>query len=68
MTKPSLLRRLFLCPTSLCETFKTASDEDGMWGECVRCGKRVGYLSRLELREIGSREYEAEMLRRKLAE
>ena len=61
---PSLLRRLTLCRMSLCETFKTTSDKDGIWGECQKCGKRVGYTDRASLRYIGRREYEAEMRRR----
>lgn len=54
----SLIRRLTLCRLSLCETFKTASDENGVWGECQKCGKRVGYVDRASLREIGRREEE----------
>lgn len=63
----SLIRRLTLCKLSLCETFKTHSDEAGIWGQCQKCGKRVGYVGRLELREIGRREYEAEMRRREVS-
>lgn len=55
----SLIRRLTLCRLSLCETFKTNSDERGIWGECQKCGKRVGHVDRNELREIGRREWEA---------
>jgi hypothetical protein len=54
----SFIRRLMLCTLSLCETFKTASDEAGIWGECQKCGKRVGYVDRGSLREIGRREFE----------
>lgn len=59
----SLIRRLTLCKISLCETFKTASDAAGIWGECQRCGKRVGYIDRISLREIGRCEHEAKMRR-----
>lgn len=62
--KVSLIRRLTLCKLSLCETFKTASDEQGIWGECQKCGRRVGYTDRAALRDIGRREYEAEMRQR----
>lgn len=61
---PSFMRRVILCKLSLCETFKTASDEYGIWGECQKCGRRVGYVNRADLRRIGRREYEAEMQRR----
>lgn len=52
----SLIRRLTLCKLSLCETFKVASDKNGLWGECQKCGKRVGHIGRLELRAIARRE------------
>lgn len=59
MGKATLIRRLILCKLSLCETFKTASDESGIWGECQKCGKRVGYVDRRSLRDIGRREFES---------
>lgn len=58
MLGASLIRRLTLCRLGLCETFKTASDESGIWGECQKCGKRVGHVDRAGLREIGRREFE----------
>lgn len=63
----SLIRRLTLCNLSLCETFKTASDEHGIWGECQKCARRVGCIDRTTLRDIGRREHEAEMQRQKAA-
>lgn len=51
--KRSHFRRLVLCRLHLCQTFQTASDDDGSWGECVLCGKRAGYVSRKALRRYG---------------
>lgn len=42
--------RLPLCWLSLCQTFRTNSDETGCWGECQLCGKRVGFVDRATLR------------------
>ena len=50
---PSLIRRLTLCKLSLCETFKTNSDEHSIWGECQKCGRCVGIVDRRSLRNIG---------------
>jgi hypothetical protein len=34
----------------------TKDDDFGIWGECVECGKRVGYISRVEIRAYMDRE------------
>jgi hypothetical protein len=33
-----------------CCPFQTQSDETGCWGECVDCGKRVGFVTSEQLR------------------
>lgn len=35
---------------------RMAEDENGMWGECIRCGKRVGYIDREILRKFADAE------------
>jgi hypothetical protein len=49
------LARKALCALQLCQTFRTQEDEFGIWGECERCGRRAGYMSRAELRAVGDR-------------
>lgn len=49
------LWRLPLCWMQLCG-FKTNSDDGGIWGECVTCGKRAGYVSREDMRRYIDRE------------
>lgn len=44
----NLLRKLS-CTIGACP-FKTNSDEHGVWGECTRCGKRAGYVTREQIR------------------
>lgn len=61
--RASLIRRLTLCRMQMCP-FTQGSDETGVWGECVRCGKRSGFIDRATLRAYADREYEAEMRRR----
>lgn len=39
----------------LCKCY-TQSDNDGVWGECVICHKRYGYVTREELRSYCDRE------------
>lgn len=51
MTRPTLLRRL-LCLANLCGTFITKSDNTGVWGECVICGRRSGFMTHAELDAI----------------
>lgn len=46
-----------LCWMRLCETFRTASDDTGCWGECEICHKRVGFVSREQLRRFADAEY-----------
>jgi hypothetical protein len=50
-----------LCWLGLCQTFRTESDDTGAWGECSLCGKRVGFVSRADLRAFADAEYEREM-------
>jgi hypothetical protein len=38
---------------------QTMSDDSGCWGECVKCGKRFGFVSRADLRACADREYDA---------
>lgn len=52
-------RRAVMCPLGLCRTFSTNEDEHGIWGECSKCGKRAGYISRATLRAYADREVEA---------
>lgn len=52
----SFLRRTLLCPLGLCETFKTASNDHGVWGQCEKCGKVSGYVSRSDLRKFAESE------------
>jgi len=49
--------RKVLCFFSLCETFRTQSDDTGCWGECEICGKRVGFVDRATLRAFADAEY-----------
>ena len=51
---PSILRRVFFCHFGQCQTFKQQSDETGVWGECVKCGKRAGFISRDVLRRYSA--------------
>jgi hypothetical protein len=39
-----------LCRFGWCQTFKTKEDETHCWGECMRCGKVAGVVSRVALR------------------
>lgn len=48
-----------LCWTRNCHTFSTESDETGCWGQCSICQKRVGFVSRAELRRYADAEAEA---------
>lgn len=45
-----------LCLVGLCQTFCTASDDDGVWGECSICQKRAGYVDRATLRRVADAE------------
>lgn len=36
--------------------FRTAGDATGCWGECVECGKRVGFVARATLDAITDRD------------
>ena len=51
---PSILRRVILCPFGQCQTFKHQADDTGAWGECVKCGKRAGFISRDVLRRYST--------------
>lgn len=53
---PGFFRKLFLCAFGLCQTFKQQADETGCWGECAKCGERVGFVSRADLRRYCERE------------
>lgn len=50
------LRRIG-CALSMCQTFSQQSDDDGVWGECSRCGKVVGFVSRAKLRDYADAEH-----------
>ena len=41
----------------------TNSDDSGVWGECVRCHKRFGFIDRMTLRNYADAEHEARMLK-----
>ena len=60
-----MLRKL-LCWFSLCQTFRTESDNTGVWGECTICGKRVGFVDRATLRAFADAEILKEKLRRSI--
>lgn len=47
----SILRRLFMCPLGLCESFVPRDDDHALWGECWRCGKVAGKIDRSVVRE-----------------
>lgn len=64
--KVSLFRKP-LCWFSLCQTFRTESDDTGVWGECTVCGKRVGFVDRATLRAFADAEYLREKALRAIA-
>jgi hypothetical protein len=37
---------------------RTESDETGIWGECIICHQRFGFVTRAELRRYADREIE----------
>ena len=43
---------------------RTECDDSGCWGECVTCGKRVGYVTREQLRAYADWEVDREIERR----
>lgn len=40
----------FLCWLGWCLECRTNEDDAGIWGECIHCHKRHGYVSRETLR------------------
>lgn len=40
---------------------RTESDDNGVWGECVRCHRRFGYVDRYTLRNYAEAEHQARM-------
>lgn len=52
-----------MCWLHLCG-HKTNSDADGIWGECVTCGHRAGYVTREQMRAYADREIAREMAAR----
>ena len=54
MGELSALLRKPLCCLGMCPHF--TKDATGIWGECVHCGKRVGFVSSAELRAYADRE------------
>lgn len=44
-----ILRKLFMCWAGLCGMVQR-DDETHIWGECPRCGKRAGIISRADIR------------------
>lgn len=51
--------RKILCLLNRCRTFVTQCDDTCCWGECSICGKRVGFVSRDDLRRYADAEYAA---------
>lgn len=39
-----------LCAFDKCWRCQTYQDDTGIWGQCIDCGKRHGFVSREELR------------------
>ncbi len=39
----------------------TQSDDQGVWGECVRCHRRFGFVSRYALRQYADAEHRKRM-------
>jgi len=35
---------------------QTQSDDTGIWGECITCHRRFGYVTRVQLRAYADRE------------
>jgi hypothetical protein len=48
------LRRVFICWTGLCPC-RHYEDNGGCGGQCVRCGRVVGYVTHAELRNYANR-------------
>lgn len=44
-----MIRRIF-CWFSRCLRCTTQADEIGIWGECIDCHKKHGYVTREEIR------------------
>lgn len=40
----------------------TNSDDSGVWGECVRCHRRFGFVDRATLRRFADAEYARSLL------
>lgn len=55
--------RKLLCWLGMCAC-RTASDDTGCWGECIHCGRRVGFVDRATLRAYADREMARERIRR----
>lgn len=55
--KPQNPLRRIGCALGMCQTFSQQSDLEGVWGECTRCGKVVGFVSRAALRAYADAEY-----------
>lgn len=47
----SMARKIFICSLGLCQSFVSKSDDDTLWGECWRCGKVAGKISRQAVRD-----------------
>lgn len=50
LERPVSLFHRMACHLGLTQTFVQGGDDTGIWGECSVCGKRVGFVSREELR------------------
>ncbi len=68
MSEINFFRRQILCRFGMCNTFRSASDDHGCWGECDLCGKRIGYVTRAALRRYADAEYAADEKRRRFVE
>jgi hypothetical protein len=65
MNKASFLRQIFMCPLNLCG-MTTAGNETHLWGECPRCGKRAGVVSREAVRRYMKAKEMNEQIKAKL--
>lgn len=64
------LRKLFMCWPGFCG-MATAGNETHLWGECPRCGKRAGVVSREALRRYADAQAamrEADKIQRETAD
>jgi hypothetical protein len=51
----NVFQKLF-CKIGRCLACVPKDDDTGCWGECIRCGRRHGFVSRADLRSYLDRE------------